>query len=224
MEEHWSYGSALSTVWLSSLRASILSDHSLLLGPRVTFEKPQDLLLSQNNHLSYSISLKVPFVVCFKTIWDVGNGREMAEGFRSPSFPSFRGQPFAVCFLVFIGEIHSSCMHALWHKETNRSYYGWHIVCLHWQVRMLPQNFWQNWRKRNVLYKPDSFRRLGKINGGKTRTGFSVTLRDSAGALRKMLKMMRSEQECHGPAERHGGRNANLKRSLLTSQPPLMAI
>lgn len=63
-----------------------------------------------------------------------------------------------------------------------------------------------------------------KINGGKTRTGFSVTLRDSAGALRKMLKMMWSEQECHSPKERSGGRNANLKRSLLTSQPPLMAI
>lgn len=77
MEEHWSYGSALSMVWLSSLRASILSDHSLLLGPRITFEKPQDLLLSQNDHLSYSISLKVPFVVCFKTVWDVGNGREI---------------------------------------------------------------------------------------------------------------------------------------------------
>lgn len=30
-----------------------------------------------------------------------------------PSFPAFKGQPFAVCFLVFIREIHSSCMHAL---------------------------------------------------------------------------------------------------------------
>lgn len=191
MEEHWSYGSALSMVWLSSLRASILSDHSLLLGPRITFEKPQDLLLSQNDHLSYSISLKVPFVVCFKTVWDVGNGREIQRVLGHLSSLPSKDSPLLCVFWFYWRNtflLHACPLQAqVRRREANRSYYGWHIVCLHWRVRLLPLNFWQNWRKRNVLYKPDSFCRLGKINGGKTRTGFSVTLRDSAGALRKML-------------------------------------
>lgn len=158
----------------------------------------------------------------------MGNGREIQRVLGHLSSLPSKDSPLLCVFWFYWRNtflLHACPLQAqVRRREANRSYYGWHIVCLHWRVRLLPLNFWQNWRKRNVLYKPDSFRRLGKINGGKTRTGFSVTLRDSAGALRKMLKMMRSEQECHGPEERSGGRNANLKRSLLTSQPPLMAI
>lgn len=52
-------------------------------------------------------------------------------------------------------------------------------------------------RERNVLCKSDSLSRMGKINGRKTQTNFSMTLCEiPLCALRKMLKMMWSEWEC----------------------------
>ena len=49
-------------------------------------------------------------------------------------------------------------------------------------------------RERNVLCESDSLSRMGKINGGKTKTNFSVTLCEILlCALRKILKMMWSE-------------------------------
>lgn len=52
-------------------------------------------------------------------------------------------------------------------------------------------------RERNVLCKSDSLSRVGKINGRKTQTNFSMTLCEiPLCALRKMLKMMWSEWEC----------------------------
>lgn len=161
-------------------------------------------------------------------MWGMGGKWQRVLG-HLPSLPSEDSPLLCVFWSLLEKYIPLACMPSASSgpAQGSKSVLLWlahSMSALNWQVRMLPLNFWQNWRKRNVLHKPDSFRRLGKINGGKTRTGFSVTLRDSAGALRKMLKMMRSEQECHGPEERHGGRNANLKRSLLTSQPPLMAI
>lgn len=52
-------------------------------------------------------------------------------------------------------------------------------------------------RERNVLYESDSLSRMGKINGGKTKTNFLWPyVKILLCALRKMLKMMSEEESC----------------------------
>lgn len=52
-------------------------------------------------------------------------------------------------------------------------------------------------RERNVLYESDSLSRMGKINGGKTKTNFLWPyVKILLCALRKMLKMMLEEESC----------------------------
>lgn len=54
---------------------------------------------------------------------------------------------------------------------------------------------------------------MGKINGGKTKTNFSVTLCEILlCALNKMLKMMWSEKESCSPRDSIGRRISNFKK------------
>lgn len=73
-------------------------------------------------------------------------------------------------------------------------------------------------RERNVLCESDSLSGMGKINGGKTKTNFSMTLCEILlCARRKMLKIMWSEEESCSPETVLEGEFLILKRSLLTS-------
>lgn len=67
-------------------------------------------------------------------------------------------------------------------------------------------------RERNVLCESDSLSRMGKINGGKTKTNFPMTFNEILlCALRKMLKMMWSELGELQPRDRLGRRISNFK-------------